>query len=110
MKQRHLLLALAIGACVVSLSACKKDDAADTAAAPTAPKGESADEFVARVNKEIRAMYPELTAAQWLSSTYIGDDSQLLAAKSPLQSHPTCSAPARTLAFRFLRQLRFVKD
>jgi peptidyl-dipeptidase A len=80
-KQRHLLLALAIGACVVSLSACKKDEAADTAA-PTAPKGETADEFVARVNNEIRAMYPELTAAQWLSSTYIGDDSQLLAAKS----------------------------
>ena len=26
-------------------------------------------------------MYPELTAAQWLSSTYITDDSQLLAAR-----------------------------
>jgi peptidyl-dipeptidase A len=81
-KQRHLLLALAIGACVVSLSACKKDEAPDSAAVPAAPKGESADQFVARVNQEIRAMYPELTAAQWLSSTYIGDDSQLLAAKS----------------------------
>ena len=27
-------------------------------------------------------MYPELTAAQWLSSTYINDDSQLLSAKA----------------------------
>ena len=27
-------------------------------------------------------MYPELTAAQWLSATYINDDSQLLSAKA----------------------------
>jgi len=82
-KQRHLLLALAlaVGACVATLAACKKDQPADTAAAPTAPQGESADAFIARVNDEFRAMYPELTAAQWLSSTYINDDSQLLAAK-----------------------------
>ena len=83
MKQRHLLLALAIGACVISLSACKKEPAETaTSAAPAAPKGETADQFIARVNKELRAMYPELTAAQWLSSTYINDDSQLLSAKS----------------------------
>ena len=82
MKHRHLLLALAIGAGIATLVACKKDEpAADTAAAPVAPKGESADEFVARVNDEFKKMYPELTAAQWLSSTYINDDSQLLAAK-----------------------------
>ena len=37
MKQRHLLLALAIGACVISLSACKKEDAAPAAAAVEAP-------------------------------------------------------------------------
>ncbi|KAF1719651.1 M2 family metallopeptidase [Pseudoxanthomonas wuyuanensis] len=82
MKQRHLLLALAIGACVITLAACKKEPSpADTAASSAVPKGETADEFVARVNDEFRAMYPELTAAQWLSSTYINDDSQLLAAK-----------------------------
>ncbi|WP_454831664.1 M2 family metallopeptidase [Pseudoxanthomonas wuyuanensis] len=82
MKQRHLLLALAIGACVITLAACKKEPSpADTAATSAVPKGETADEFVARVNDEFRAMYPELTAAQWLSSTYINDDSQLLAAK-----------------------------
>jgi len=81
-KQRHLLLALAIGACVITLAACKKEPSpTDTAASSAVPKGETADEFVARVNDEFRAMYPELTAAQWLSSTYINDDSQLLAAK-----------------------------
>ena len=82
MKHRHLLLALAIGAGIATLAACKKDEpAADTAAVPAAPKGETADQFIARVNDEYKKMYPELTAAQWLSSTYINDDSQLLAAK-----------------------------
>ena len=70
MKQRHLLLALAVGACVATLAACKKDEpAADTAGVPTAPQGETADQFIARVNDEFKKMYPELTAAQWLSST-----------------------------------------
>ncbi|KAF1726922.1 M2 family metallopeptidase [Pseudoxanthomonas japonensis] len=82
MKHRHLLLALAVGVGIATLAACKKDEpAADTAAAPAAPKGETADQFIARVNDELKKMYPELTAAQWLSSTYINDDSQLLAAK-----------------------------
>ncbi|PZQ31457.1 MAG: peptidase M20 [Stenotrophomonas acidaminiphila] len=82
MKHRHLLLALAVGVGIATLAACKKDEpAADTAAAPAAPKGETADQFIARINDEFKKMYPELTAAQWLSSTYINDDSQLLAAK-----------------------------
>ncbi|WP_062356859.1 M2 family metallopeptidase [Pseudoxanthomonas mexicana] len=82
MKHRHLLLALAVGAGIATLAACKKDEpATETAAAPAASKGETADQFIARVNDEFKKMYPELTAAQWLSSTYINDDSQLLAAK-----------------------------
>ncbi|QNN76257.1 M2 family metallopeptidase [Pseudoxanthomonas mexicana] len=82
MKHRHLLLALAIGAGLVTLAACKKDEpASDSAVTPAAPKGETADQFIARVNDEFKKMYPEMTAAQWLSSTYINDDSQLLAAK-----------------------------
>lgn len=81
MKQRHLLLALAIGASVLALSACNKDDAQDAAAPAAAPKGETADQFIARVNQELRKMYPEITASQWLSNTYINDDSQLLEAK-----------------------------
>ncbi|MBD9379175.1 M2 family metallopeptidase [Pseudoxanthomonas sp. PXM04] len=81
MKQRHLLLALAVGASVLALSACKKDESKDAAAPAAAPQGETADQFIARVNQELRKMYPEITASQWLSNTYINDDSQLLEAK-----------------------------
>jgi peptidyl-dipeptidase A len=84
-KQRHLLLALAIGAGTISLSACKKDAAEappTTAVAPTATQGETADQFIARVNEEFRKSYPEISSAQWLSSTYINDDTQMLAAKA----------------------------
>ena len=83
MKQRHLLLALAVSASVLSLAACKKEAATDTAtpAAQAAP-AESADQFVARINAEFKAMYPEMTSAQWLSSTYINDDSARVAAKA----------------------------
>lgn len=81
MKQRHLLLALAVGASVLALSACKKDESKDAAAPAAAPRGETADQFIARVNQELRKMYPEITASQWLSNTYINDDSQLLEAK-----------------------------
>ncbi|MEE7547436.1 M2 family metallopeptidase, partial [Xanthomonas sp. Kuri4-1] len=34
------------------------------------------------MNAEYKAAYPEITAAQWLSSTYINGDSQLVAAKA----------------------------
>ena len=71
MKHRHLLLALAIGAGAISLSACKKEPAKQPAAsaAPAAAKGETADEFIARVNDEYRKSYPEISSAQWLSSS-----------------------------------------
>lgn len=83
MKQRHLLLALAVSAGVLSLAACKKEAATDTAApAAQAAPAESADQFVARINAEFKAMYPEMTSAQWLSSTYINDDSARVAAKA----------------------------
>jgi peptidyl-dipeptidase A len=47
-----------------------------------APAGETADQFVARVNEEFRAISAELNAAQWLSNTYINGDSEMLAAKA----------------------------
>jgi len=82
-KHRHLLLALAIGIGVVTLGGCKKDGEApaETGKAP-APKGETADAFIARVNDELRKSYAEGTSAQWLSATYINDDTALLAAKA----------------------------
>ncbi|MBD9368647.1 M2 family metallopeptidase [Xanthomonas sp. XNM01] len=83
MNHRHLLLSLAIGAGLLSLSACKKEPTPETApAAGAAATGETADQFVARINEEFRASFPEMTSAQWLSSTYINDDSQRVAAKS----------------------------
>jgi len=36
---------------------------------------ETPDQFIARVNDEMRAAYPEITSAQWLASTYINSDS-----------------------------------
>ncbi len=85
MNYRKTLLALAVGASLISIAGCKRD-----AQAPAATGGEltaaktdaDADAFVARVNAEYKAMYPDLTAAQWLSSTYINDDSQTVAAKA----------------------------
>jgi len=78
---RHALLALAVAASLLSLSACRKEPtpSPETVAVP---EGETADQFVARVNEEYRKMYPELSAAQWLSSTYINSDSEMLSAKA----------------------------
>ncbi len=86
MKPVRALLALGITAAVIGLAGCKKEPTPTTTTtggtAVTAPAGETADQFIARVNDEYRKMFPEMTAAQWLSSTYINDDSQLLAAKA----------------------------
>lgn len=82
MKPRHPLLAVAIvGA--LALTACKRDaEPAPAAAAPIAQQGETADQFVARVNEEVRKLSTELNSAQWLSATYINGDSELVAAKA----------------------------
>ncbi|UYK75892.1 M2 family metallopeptidase [Xanthomonas sacchari] len=83
MTHRSPLLALCLGASLLTLSACRKEPAAETAAPAAAqPQGESADQFVARINEEYRALLPELTAAQWLSATYINGDSERLAARA----------------------------
>ena len=84
MNTRKTLLALAVGASLISIAGCQRP--ATTPAATTggaaAPADADADAFVARVNAEYKALYPDLTAAQWLSSTYINDDSQTVAAKA----------------------------
>ena len=85
MNTRTTLLAFAIGAGLLSLSACKKDPSSDDATndtATTAGTDADTDAFVARINQEYKAVYPDLTAAQWLSSTYINDDTQAVAAKA----------------------------
>jgi peptidyl-dipeptidase A len=83
MKPVRALLALGIFA-ALALPGCKAPPGTSaTTGAPTAsnaPANETADQFVARVNEEYRKSYPELTAAQWLSSTYINYDSELVSA------------------------------
>ena len=79
MTYRRLLCITALGACL-ALSACQRDSAQSSLPAGV-PEDETADQFVSRVNDEMREMYREMTASQWLSSTYINEDSQLLAAK-----------------------------
>ena len=85
-KPRHALLALAVVAGVLSFAACKRTptpaETAPSAAVKPAPANETADQFIARVNEEFRATYAELSAAQWVSSTYINDDSEMLSAKA----------------------------
>ncbi len=82
MKHRHLLLPLAIAAGVLSLSACKKEASPGETGASGKAGTETADEFVARINAEFKADMPEQTSAQWLSQTYINEDSQRVAAKA----------------------------
>src|SRR3546814_1766316 len=62
----------------LALSACNREPSPDA----SIPKDETADQRIERVNDELMAMYPEITAAQWISNTYITDDSKLIAAKS----------------------------
>nr|WP_246505397.1 M2 family metallopeptidase [Coralloluteibacterium stylophorae] len=59
-------------------------DATASAAGPDRPAGDAAgaDAFIARVNQAMREEYPEQTAAQWLSQTYIGPDSATVSAKA----------------------------
>lgn len=65
------------------LSACAaSQDRSDPANAQGATTTDAARAFVERVNREFREMYPEISAAQWIASTYINDDSQLVAAKA----------------------------
>lgn len=80
-NDRRLLPVLAV-ATVLILAACRPPAAEPSASGAPSPEGETADQFVARVNDELRALLPEASAAQWLSNTYISDDTQLLAAKA----------------------------
>lgn len=83
MKHRHLLLASAIAVATLTLAACNKEPSPGAGSpAAEAPGAETADQFVARINAEFKAAYPEMTSAQWLSSTYINSDSERIAAKA----------------------------
>ena len=74
------LLGTAIAASLLLLSACGSAPEGETAKAPAAAPAESADAFIARVNRTIEEDTPQVTSAQWLSSTYINADTQRVAA------------------------------
>lgn len=52
------------------------------AVVPTVVAAETADEFVARLNKEFAELALELNAAGWTQATYINVDTQFLSAKA----------------------------
>jgi peptidyl-dipeptidase A len=56
--------------------------AASPAPAAANASAADADAFVAAANDEFRAGYRETSAAQWIGSTYINADSQLIASKA----------------------------
>lgn len=75
MNFKRALLALSISSTLFLTSA-----QADSAAKQNAK--ETADQFIERVNAEMRAMTPEITSAQWLASTYINSDSEIISSKT----------------------------
>ena len=81
MNIQRLAITLAISASLLGLSACspKSGDAGST---EVAYANETADEFIARVNRELTEAYPEITSSQWLASTYINGDSERVSAKA----------------------------
>ena len=81
MKPQRIFLAFAISATLLGLSACKQKSV-ETAGTKAAYNNESADEFIARVNRELTEAYPEITSAQWLAATYINSDSERISAKT----------------------------
>jgi peptidyl-dipeptidase A len=78
-------LALAV---TLGLAACQGTppradrDAGARPAAGKAASAADADAFIAGVNQEIRDTYKEITAAQWVSETFINADTELLVSKA----------------------------
>lgn len=76
----HKQSAVAALALTVSLTATAADG--PTVAHKKAPTSADAAHFIAQVNADDKASYPESTAAAWLAETFITDDSQLVNAKA----------------------------
>ncbi|MCK7593748.1 M2 family metallopeptidase [Lysobacter sp. CAU 1642] len=62
------------------MAGCGSAPEGETAAPVAEAPKESADAFIARVNKTMAEMMPAGTSAAWLSQTYINDDTARLAA------------------------------
>jgi peptidyl-dipeptidase A len=91
-KFQRVLLSVAVCAALAGLAGCKPKAPAAANSAGTASEAaakraadienETADQFIARVNKEMHDDYREITAAAWLGDTYINEDSQLVSSKA----------------------------
>jgi peptidyl-dipeptidase A len=87
MNARQALFVVSALFAAACLSSCTRTPSPGTDQATSAPAtvtraDETPDQFIARVNQEYRDSYAELSAAQWISSTYISDDSELVAARA----------------------------
>ncbi len=81
MKLQRTLIGSAIATAMLALAACgSSPEPSATQQNADRPVSESADAFIARVNRSLVENTPEMTAAEWLSNTYINDDSQRVAA------------------------------
>ncbi|MBX5460211.1 MAG: M2 family metallopeptidase [Steroidobacteraceae bacterium] len=75
----HAWLAGALATLSVGLSACS----GPPAGASSGPQStETADEFVARINRDLTALDLEGNAAEWVQNTYITPDTEMLRAKA----------------------------
>ena len=78
-------LAPSFAAAALLLAACggsPEPGATASPAAPPKPTVSDAAQFVDKVNTQLKAQYPEGTAAGWVSETFINEDTQLLNAKA----------------------------
>ncbi len=82
---RRLLLGSMIVLNLFALTACKQDGQSSPESTQTKPK-ESADEFVARVNKTLAEEMSLSASSAWLSATYINDDSARVASAASERS------------------------
>ena len=80
---KYLAIPAASVALALLLTACSRqaDDAAESQTESAQPAG-TAQEFAARAHAEYAALWNEQSAAQWVRSTYITEDTALLAAKA----------------------------
>ncbi|MDH5261684.1 MAG: M2 family metallopeptidase, partial [Gammaproteobacteria bacterium] len=73
---KHIAGLLAGALLATMIAACTPEGSDETAVATAA---ETADEFVARANKELKDLSAELGAASWVRATYITDDTAIIA-------------------------------